>query len=148
VYHINFFTTINRAAYFFGLLFVIQAVLFLIFGVFQNRFSFQFQKNKYGVAGMLLILFSLIIYPVWGFFLGHIYPSSPTFGLPCPTTIFTFGLLLVNTKKCPVAILIIPFVWSVIGFMAAFQFGIFEDTALIIAGLVTFLLLIYRNKQL
>jgi hypothetical protein len=148
VYHIIFFTTINKAAYLFGLLFIMQGILFLIFGVFQNQFSFQFQKNKYGITGLILIGFALIIYPVSGYFLGHIYPSSPTFGLPCPTTIFTFGFLLLTiNKKCPVAILIIPFIWSLIGFTAAFQFGIFEDTALLIAGLVAVSLIMYRNKK-
>ena len=147
VYHIIFFTIINRAAYLFGGLFVIQGVLFLVFGVFQDRFSFSFRKDKHGIAGMILIVFSLIVYPVLGYFLDHIYPFSPTFGLPCPTTIFTFGLLLLNIKKCSIIILIIPFVWSVIGFMAAFQFGILEDTGLIVASLVNVFLLIYRNRN-
>ncbi len=147
-YHIIFFTTINKAAYLFGGLFIIQGILFFILGVFQNKFLFQFQKNKYGITGIILIVFALIIYPVLGYFLGHIYPSSPSFGLPCPTTIFTFGVLLLNIKKCPITILIIPFVWSVIGFMAAFQFGILEDTGLILTSLITLSLLIYRNRIL
>ena len=148
VYHIIFFTTINKAAYLFGGLFIIQGILFLVFGVFQNKLSFNFKKDKYGFAGISLILFALILYPALGYFFGHIYPSSPTFGLPCPTTIFTFGFLILNIKKCPIAILILPFVWSVIGFMAAFQFGIFEDISLIVASLITACLLIYRNRIL
>lgn len=102
VYHITFFSAINKIAYVFGGLFIIQGVLFIVLGTFQNKFSFHFKKDKYGVTGMILILFSLIIYPLLGYLLGHIYPSSPTFGLPCPTTIFTFGMLLLNQKKCPI----------------------------------------------
>ena len=148
VYHILFFTEINKAAYVFGGFFIVQSILFLIFGIFQNRFSFRFQNNKYGIFGIILITFSLIIYPILGYFFGHIYPSSPTFGLPCPTTIFTFGFLLLNQKKCPTLILIIPFIWSIIGFMASFQFGIFEYTGLIVASLIATSLLVYRNKML
>jgi Family of unknown function (DUF6064) len=148
VYHTIFFTVINKAAYLFGGLFIVQGILLLVFGVFRNRLSFQFKKDKYGITGITLIIFALIIYPVLGYFFGHIYPSSPTFGLPCPSTIFTFGLLLMNTKKCPITILIIPFIWSVIGFMAAFQFGILEDTGLIVASIIAVSLLIYRNKTL
>ena len=147
-YHLIFFKIINKAAYLFGGFFIIQGILFLVFGVFQNKFSFNFEKDKYGITGMALIVFALMIYPVLGYFLGHIYPSSPTFGLPCPTTIFTFGILLLNTKKCPVSILIIPFIWSIIGLMAAFQFGILEDTGLSVASLVAMSLLIFRNKKL
>lgn len=148
VYHIIFFTAINKAAYLFGVVFIIQGVLFLILGIFQNTLSFRYHFDKFGIIGMSLILFALIIYPILGYFLDHIYPSSPTFGLPCPTTIFTFGILLMNVKKCPLTILVIPFCWSVIGFMAAFQFGILEDMGLLVASLVTTSLLIYRNNRL
>ncbi len=148
VYHIIFFTAINKAAYIFGGLFIIQGMLFLIFGAFQNKVSFHFKNDKYAITGITLILFATIVYPVLGYFFGHIYPSSPTFGLPCPTTIFTFGFLLLNTNKCPITILIIPFIWSVIGFLAAFQFGILEDTGLIVASLLSVFLLMYRNRIL
>ena len=147
VYHIFYFTSINKLAYVFGGFFIVQGVLFLIFGVFRNQFSFYFKKDIYGITGITLIFFAIIVYPVLGLFLNHIYPVSPTFGLPCPTTIFTFGVLLLNQKKCPISILIIPFIWSIIGLMAAIQFGIFEDTSLIVTGLITSSLLIYKNKN-
>ena len=147
VYHLIFFTAINKAAYLFGAVFILQGILFLTFGVFQNKLSFNFHRGIYGWLGLMLILFSLIIYPVWGYTLGHNYPSSPTFGLPCPTTIFTFGLLLLSYKNCPVAILIIPFIWSVVGFSAAFTFGMVEDISLIISGPLTLSMLLFSNKK-
>jgi Family of unknown function (DUF6064) len=146
VYHLIYFTEINKLAYLFGAFFVVQGLLFVVLGVFQSKLSFQFHADKFGITGMSLIVFALIIYPILGYFLGHFYPSSPTFGLPCPTTIFTFGVLLLNQNKTIIWILIIPFMWSIIGFMAAFQFGILEDTGLIVASLITTSLLIYRNK--
>jgi hypothetical protein len=147
VYHLIFFTAINKAAYLFGAIFILQGILFLSFGVFQNKLSFEFHSGIYGFTGVILILFALIVYPILGYALGHRYPSSPTFGLPCPTTIFTFGLLLLTRKNCPVSILIIPFVWSVFGFSAAFHFGIVEDIGLLVSGLLTFSILLFRNKR-
>jgi|SRR6185436_10527194 len=147
VYHLIFFTVINKAAYLFGAVFILQGILFLTFGVFHSKLSFRFYPGKYGIAGIILILFALIIYPVLGYFFRHAYPSAPTFGLPCPTTIFTFGILLLSDKKCPVAILIIPFIWSVVGFTAAFNFGIVEDTGLIVSGLLAVTMLLMRNRN-
>jgi Family of unknown function (DUF6064) len=62
---------------------------------------------------------------------------SGMFGLvPCPTTIFTFGMLLLAARpKRP--LLWPPLVWSVIGFFAAVKFGISEDVGLLLAGIVT-----------
>lgn len=148
VYHLMFFTSINPGAYLFGIIFIVQGILFLIYGVFQNKLIFRFNTNGYGIWGITLIFYAMIAYPVLGYFNGHIYPSSPTFGLPCPTTIFTFGLLLFAERRIPVPVLIIPLIWSIIGFTAAFRFGITEDTGLLIAGFVSFTLFLIRNRKL
>ncbi len=147
VYHLIFFTKINSAAYVFGPAFILQSVLFIAYGVFKTKLSFSFHSGIYGVTGFLLIFFALIIYPILGLFLGHVYPSSPTFGLPCPTTIFTFGVLLLSNKAFPVVILIIPLLWSMIGFTAAFNFGIWEDTGLLISGILSLILTLIKNRK-
>ena len=67
VYHLIFFTSINKAAYLFGALFTLQGILFLTLGVFQSKLVFRFRSDKYGITGILLILFALIIYPVLGY---------------------------------------------------------------------------------
>ena len=148
VYHLVYFTAINPAAYAFGALNIIQAGLFLYYGLTKSALSFHFQPNLFGAAGMILIVYGLLVYPILGQLLGHGYPYSPTFGLPCPTTIFTFGILLLADKRVPIPVLIIPFVWSLIGFSAAFNFGIWEDTGLLVAGVVGALLVMIRGKAL
>jgi hypothetical protein len=146
VYNLIFFTAINKAAYLFGGIFILQGILFLFLGVFNNKLSFRYSSDIYGVTGIVMILFALIIYPALGYFLGHIYPSSPTFGLPCPTTIFTFGILLFTKKRCPIIIVIIPLIWSIIGFTAVFNFRVFEDTGLLVSGIITFTLIILHTR--
>jgi hypothetical protein len=130
VYHIIFFSKINPAAYIFGSLFIIQSFLFLFFGVFKSKLHY----TRPNAVGIIFILFALFIYPFLGILFGHIYPANPTFGLPCPTTIFTFGILLFTERKIPFYIYLIPFLWSLIGFTAALNLGIYEDTGLLIAG--------------
>src|SRR5207344_1316571 len=99
---------INRAAYIFGSLFIIQGALFIYFAFCKRNISFHFRPDIYGITGSFLILFALIIYPVLGYFLGHNYPAAPTFGLPCPTTIFTFGILLFADNIVPIVLIMIP----------------------------------------
>ena len=147
VYHIAFFTSINKAAYLFGIFFIIQSLLTLYFAL-RKKFSFAFKPDLYGLTGIVLIVYALIIYPVIGILAGHGYPQSPLLGLPCPTTIFTFGLFLMSDKKFPVTLIIIPFLWSVLGFTAAINFGIKEDTGLLISGILGLILILYKNRKL
>jgi len=147
VYHIIFFSAINNAAYIFGAFFIIQGIMFAGCGLIRKKLSFGYSKNIYNYIGIVFLLYALIIYPVLGYNLGHSYPYSPTFGLPCPTTIFTFGILLFTNKKMPLHLLIIPLLWSVIGFNAALTLTIYEDTGLLIAGVTAFTLLLISNKN-
>ncbi len=146
-YHYSFFTSINPAANVFALLNIIQGILFLYIGVARRRMSFEFRLSSYGLAGATLILYALILYPVIGYLLGHVYPKAPSFGLPCPTTIFTLGLLLWTKPGLPKVILLIPVLWSLIGYVAALTLGITEDTGLLVAGVVACSLIVFRDRH-
>ncbi len=145
VYHSIFFAKISPPAYLFGASFIFQGLLFLYEGVARNRLSFRASRNFYGILGAMFIAYALAIYPLIGYALGRIFPSSPTFGVPCPTTIFTFGLLLWTDKKVPLSLLIIPVLWSIVGTSAALNFGIKEDFGLLVAGMIGTAFIIRRN---
>lgn len=146
-YHIMYFSTINGAALGFGALFIVQAVLWLVFGVVRPKLSFQWETNPYTITGAAMIVYAMIIYPILGTLQGHGYPHSPSFGVaPCPTTIFTFGLLLLTTTKVPKSLLVIPFLWSLLGISASYQLGILEDIGLLVAGLLCVGLLLWRDR--
>jgi hypothetical protein len=125
---------------------IIQGLLFFSNGVLQPKLSFKPQLNAYALTGGFFILYGMLIYPVLGHFLGHVFPSAPTFGVPCPTTIFTFGLLLWTDNKLAKYLLVIPLLWSLLGFSAAWQWGVLEDIMLVVAGLVTTTMIVYRDR--
>jgi Family of unknown function (DUF6064) len=148
VYQWIYFTAINKAAYLFGALFVLQAFVFFYAGVMKSRVSFRVKPNGYSLTGGIFILYALLIYPLLGHLFGHVYPRNPTFGLPCPTTIFTFGLLLMTHKFIPGYLLVIPLIWALIGSAAALSLTIREDFGLFIAGILGTALIFIRNKKL
>lgn len=141
IYHLVFFSPINKAAYLFSALFIIQSCLLVYYGAYKDRLHYQFTRSFFGGAGAVLLAYALLFYPLIGNFSSHAYPYAPTFGLPCPTTIFTIGLLLNSKEKLPVPLLIIPVLWSALGTFAALSLGIYEDILLPLAG---GLLLLYR----
>ena len=148
VYHIVYFSTINNAAYFFGALFVVQSVLFFYFGVIRKTINLKIRRDAQSIIGVVFIVYALLGYPVIGLALGRAYPSSATFGVPCPTTIFTFGVLLFTVDRIPVTMLIIPLLWSLIGMSAAVYLNVVEDIGLLISGVVSGVLLTTHRSDL
>lgn len=148
VYHFLFFTKINPAAYVFAIVTVLQGFLFLVFGVIRKEIAFSFSNSYSGIAGIVLIVYALIIYPLLGLQFGHLYPRTPTFGLPCPTTIFTFGIFLWTKPRMNPVLLGIPLVWSIVGFTAALNLGIYQDIGLIVSALISASIIIFRNRSL
>jgi hypothetical protein len=148
VYHLLFFRQINPAAIGFGALFVVQGILFLWVGVLRPGLTFAPRANGLGLIGGLFVAYAMVIYPMIGAVLGHGYPQSPSFGVaPCPTTIFTLGMLLWTGTRVPKGLLVIPLLWSLIGVSAALALGIREDLGLLMAGLVGTALLVWRDRR-
>jgi len=146
VYHWLFFASVNPAARIFGAFFVLQGLILVFEGIVRNKLIFSFSKGWHSAAGIVLMLFGPVIYPILGYFLGHTYPGSPTFGLPCPTTIFTIGALLLASRP-PRYVAVIPLLWAAIGFLAAVSLGVTEDTALLVAGLIGTGGIMFRKKK-
>jgi hypothetical protein len=133
VYHGAFFTRINPAAWVFAALFLLQAALFFRTGVIQRRLSFARRRGAWSVAAWLLVAYSLA-YPAINVVEHASVWRIPTFGVPCPTTIFTAGRLML-AAPASWRLSIIPIIWSVIGGSAAFLLGVRADYVLPIAGL-------------
>ncbi len=148
-YHWMRFTEINPAAWLFGGLYVAQGVILILYGVLhKDGFVFKWRLSVNWIVGLLFILFATILYPVLGIYFGHTYPNNPTFALPCPLTIFTFGLLLWSLRRVPWYVFAIPLLWALTGSRAAVNWGIYEDYGLLIAGVVGTVLLILHNRKI
>lgn len=146
VYHAGFFSDINPAAFAFAVVFVIQAAIFTRLASERRPVVFAFHNDTPGWAGATLIALSLVFYPLMSVIAGHRYPGAPTFGLPCPTTIFTLGILLWGTRALRHAF-IIPVVWALTGLFAAFRLGMPEDFSLVFALMVVLISTASRHRS-
>lgn len=130
VYDLGFFLTINPLALVFAGMFLLQALFFISSGIRRGAPVYSPRSDFRGWSGGVLILFALVLYPVSSALEGHHYPHQPTLGLPCPTTIFTLGMLIWAQSTMPRIAFIIPLAWAGIGTMAALQLGVAEDLSL------------------
>jgi len=146
VYHIMYFSEINPAAIFFGCAFIFQGLIFAYFGILKNDLRYRRDDTTYSVMGTIFLLYGLFIYPILSYSFGHVYPKMPTFGLPCPTTIFTLGILLFSMDRLSWYIYFIPLLWSAIGVSAAIALSITEDLALGTAGIIALVAFVSKGR--
>ena len=134
VYHLAYFRPVNPAASLFGGAFLLAAAAFAWEGVVRRRLRFEPRPDAAGAVATVLLAYALVMYPLLAMLLGHGYPAMPTFGLPCPTTIFTLGMLALLRPPYPGHVLAVPVLWTLVGVQAALLLGIYEDFGLIFAG--------------
>jgi len=147
VYQIIFFSKINKAAIAFGTLFILQSLFFLIEFVFKKKLEFNYE-NKFNIfAGYFLILFGLIFYPLIGLYSGKEIGYIISFGLPCPSVIFTFGIIILSRKNYTLYKLIIPVIWAFIGFFATFKFGVYQDIMLPVSAVMA-IVIFFRERDM
>ncbi len=70
-YHGLYFSAINKAAFTFAGLFVLQGALLLYLGVSRTRLSFDVRGGFSPVLGLALIAYAMIVYPLIGLAGGH-----------------------------------------------------------------------------
>lgn len=144
-YHFAFFARINPLAYAFGVISLMAAWMFIWDGVVLGRLRFYVRNRPSAYAGLALIVYALIVYPAWSWNAGHRYPAMPTFGLPCPVTIFTIGMLALRAAPYPRGPLLVPILWAMAGGQAAFLLDVPQDLGLVAAGAVGIVLLTQRR---
>ena len=146
VYQLLFFTQINKAAVIFGLAFSVQAMFMLVEGVVRNRLTFALHGRGKEFTGFILILYGLVIYPFIDLIMGHSLTGIISLGLPCPSTIMTFGFFLMIKGKFPAYLLIIPFLWGIMGLSAALNFGIYQDIIMVLSAFVSVFWILRNNR--
>jgi len=144
-YHAAFFTRINPAAWLFAAFFLVEAALLFWSGVVHGRMSFAPRRDAWAPLAWILVAYSLV-YPGINVVQHLSFARIPTFGVPCPTTIFTAGVLMLATPHSW-RLSVVPVIWSLIGGSAAFLLGVRADYALPVAGLALAVFSLGRRNE-
>jgi hypothetical protein len=144
-YHWMYFAQVNPAARLFAAVFVLQGLLLARVSFTSPDARFRVRTEPASLFGLVCIAFALLLYPAVGWLVGHRYPAMPMFGVaPCPTTIFTIGVLLQGPWRQMRWLLVIPGLWAAVGGSASLLLGVPQDYALI-ATLVALVALAVSN---
>ncbi|WP_212524145.1 DUF6064 family protein [Actibacterium sp. MT2.3-13A] len=133
-YHALFFSQINPVAYGFAVLFLVEAALLAAAPALFPDLTLRVGRDLRTGVALGLIVFAMVVYPLWGYLAGHRYPAVPAFGVaPCPTVIFTLGALMLARGRRAAWLSAVPMLWAVIGGSAAVLLGVPQDFGLIAA---------------
>ena len=149
-YHAMHFASINRAAWLFAALFVLQGLLLAHAGLLRRDLRWGAGAGRAAsVLGWALIAYAALLYPLLGALAGHRYPELAMFGItPCPVTLFTLGVLLLAGPPLPRRVLVIPLLWTPVGGSAAFLLGVVQDWPLLAGAAVPVYLLLGGRRSL
>jgi hypothetical protein len=114
-YHLQHYATINWAANYFAYLFALEALLLSWSGGIRDRLRFRPPVDPAGAAGLGLVAFAVVIYPLIGpLLLGRPWMQAEVFGVtPDPTVVATLGVL-VAAERPRWLLLVVPLIWCAI----------------------------------
>lgn len=135
-----------------GALFIIIGILFIV-DIFTKQTVFQIPQNKNAKSVTVLLLLTVLVYPVIGVIAGRplerlIFPGT----LPCATTAFALVLLSSSVKRANKPIYILLLIWA-IPFPPLIQipkYHVYEDSIMFLVGiyaLAVILIYIYNTKK-
>ena len=141
VYHLRYYLTLNWMAFYYGLLFLAEALFLLIFGLICFVKRPRPAAPAHGMRWWLgagLMVFGLAITPLFGLIDGPSLSGGLVFGLhPLPSLLVLFGLAFLQPRFHGF-LLALPMVYVVIGGLTAYVIGSVQLVAyvvLLIAGL-------------
>lgn len=115
-YLLERYDTINWAARYFALGFIMEALLLVWTGLVRGRLCFRpGQDGRDGRPGLAIFVFALTLHPLIGPSLGRPWTQVELFGLaPDPTVVGTLGVLLAANGRVFWGLLAVPLVWCAI----------------------------------
>ena len=145
VFNMLYFSKLYQMAYLFVVLYILEGIILAWVGIFRKNLTFSVRADLFGLTGGIMIIYALIGYPLVGYATGRGFLHLLYSGMmPCPTAIFTLGILLWSDKPMPKIVPVIPVIYALSGFVPA-KLGVVEDVGLVVAGVVTAILLVYRD---
>src|SRR5436190_2035670 len=147
-YHALSFSVINKAAYVFAALFIVQGCYLFYEGVYRDKIRFGLRPILATGVGISLLAYAAIVYPLISVATGHRYPEMPMFGVtPCPVTIFCVRAAAVDDTPRTALAFCYPFVWSLIGGSAVILLHVPQDWLLLVSGCIAIPLMAFETRR-
>ena len=127
VFHMQYFSSLNWAAQWFGILFMIQGGLLLLAAGLLRTVQWVGMPSWRGWLGVIVLLVALLVYPLSGLLEGRTLLQLEVFPLlPAPVMLITVAVLILLNSGFRHVLVIIPLLWGVISAAFAATLGLVE----------------------
>jgi hypothetical protein len=146
-WHIATFAEINFAAPIYGALFVVEGAL-LAWAAARGRVALRFRHHRRHLIGLGLALAALIGYPIIDRLGGVPWTAVRLPGAaPCPTALWTLGLLLLAEGRPPAGLMLLPVLWTVAAAATGWVLGIEQDQLLPLAVATALVVALWPERR-
>jgi hypothetical protein len=148
VFHARRYATINWAARYFAVLFVVQAALLGWSGVVRKQLTCLRSDEKSTWLSPVLLLIASLLPPLAGRVAGRTWSQVELVGVtPDATAVVTLALLSLTTPRAPRIVMIVPLSWCVIGGATLWALGSAEAWVPIGACLAALVAMLWRSRS-
>lgn len=114
-FHVQRYATINWAARYFSVLFLMQAALLVWFGLVRRQLTFRRLGNGARWSAPTLVFVAFVLPPLAGRATDREWGQVELAGLtPDATAVATVGLLLLAAPRAPRALMLVPLGWCAV----------------------------------
>lgn len=147
-FHAERYATINWAANYFAIGFVIEALLLLWAGIVRAEPACMLPGGTIHIAGMCLFLFALVVQPLIGPMMDRSWLQAEFFGIaPDPTVVATLGILLAEPRRPLWLLVIIPIIWCLISGATLWAMGSRDALVMPLVALLALLLVVREARS-
>lgn len=148
IFHLHYFAQLSFTAPAFGALFLAQAALLTWGLVLRGGAAFAPGRGAAARLGLALLAVALLL-PVLQALLGEGLETARIVGLaPGPTAVFTLGILMLSAGRCPLHLMVLPLVWTVIAGATAWELQMWTDLAQPVLGAAALAVGVLHNRRI
>lgn len=136
-FHLQRYATINWAARYFAVAFIVQGILLLWHGVIRGRLPLRQSALQSSRIFPSLLFLALVIEAIAGLVGGRTWEQLEFPGLtPDATAIATLLVLCLPALRAPRVLLVFPILWCAVGGATLWALGSAEAWVVLIAGVI------------
>ncbi len=147
-FHIETYADLNWAAVPFGILFIVQGVLSVLWGGLLGRFEIIAGRTRSVEIGVVLLFAALALHPLLTFFMQMPIETTHGFAItPATTALISVAVLFTVYGRASFWLLIWPVLWSAWDLASAWTMMLYRDAALPALTLAAAAYLIVRMRR-